>query len=217
MRPLRALFAFERSGVMRRAFAALGHDAWSIDLAAAWDGSNQHIIGDVRDHLHDGWDLLAVMHPPCTRLCNSGVRWLSAPPRGRTLDDMWAELDAACQLVATCWAAPIPRKALENPVMHGHARQRLPMLPKPQIVQPWWFGAPFFKATGFYLDGLPPLVPTQRLNPPRPGSDQHKAWSRVHRMPPGPTRAIQRAVTFPELAAAAAMQWGGSAAVQVAA
>jgi hypothetical protein len=39
--------------------------------------SNRHIIGDVRDHLNDEWDLLAVMHPPCTRLCNSGVRWLS--------------------------------------------------------------------------------------------------------------------------------------------
>ena len=34
------------------------------------------IIGDVRDVMLWGWDLLAVFHPPCTRLCNSGVRWL---------------------------------------------------------------------------------------------------------------------------------------------
>jgi hypothetical protein len=208
---MRVLIAFEQTGVMRRAFAALGHDAWSIDIASAWDRSNRHITGDVRDHLNDGWDLLAVMHPPCTRLCNSGVRWLSAPPLGRTLDEMWRELDEAAQLVADCWAAPIPRKALENPVMHGHARERLPMLPKPQIVQPWWFGEPFFKATGFYLDGLPPLRPTNKLTPPAADTPEHRAWSKVHRMPPGPRRAIERAATFPGLAQAAAEQWGGFA------
>ena len=183
---MRVLIAFEQTGTMRRAFAARGHDAWSLDLAPAWDRSNRHIVGDVRDHLHDGWDLLAVLHPPCTRLCNSGVRWLHTPPPGRTRDELWAELDEAAALVRDCWAAPIPRKALENPVMHGHARERLPMLPKPQIVQPWWFGEPFFKATGFYLDGLPPLTPTNRLQPPRAGTPEHKAWSRVHRMPPRP-------------------------------
>ena len=31
-------------------------------------------------------------------------------------------------------------------------------LPRPQIVQPWWFGERACKATGFYLRGLPPLV-----------------------------------------------------------
>ncbi len=206
---MKVLIAFEQTGVMRRAFAARGHDAWSLDLAPAWDGSNRHITGDVRDHLADGWDLLAVMHPPCTRLCNSGVRWLHTPPPGRTRAELWAELDEAAALVRDCWAAPIPRKALENPVMHRHARERLPMLPKPQIVQPWWFGEPFFKATGFYLDGLPPLTPTNRLTPPRPGTPEHREWSRVHRMPPGPRRAIERATTFPGLAEAAADQWGG--------
>lgn len=81
---LRVLIACEFSGVVRRAFAELGHDAWSCDLLPAEDGSNRHYTGDVRDILHDGWDLLMVAHPPCTRLCNSGVRWLSVPPRGRT-------------------------------------------------------------------------------------------------------------------------------------
>lgn len=58
----------------------------------------------------------------------------------------------------------MPRVAVENPVMNPHAREGLPAdLPRPQIVQPWWFGDPFFKATGFYLRGLPPLVPTNKL------------------------------------------------------
>lgn len=78
--PLSILIGCETSGVMRRAFAALGHDVWSCDLLPAEDGSNRHITGDVRDHLADGWDMLIVAHPPCTRLCNSGVRWLHTPP-----------------------------------------------------------------------------------------------------------------------------------------
>ncbi len=209
---LRILIGCETSGRMRRAFAARGHDVWSVDLLPAEDGSNRHIIGDVRDHLHDGWDMLAVLHPPCTRLCNSGVRWLHVPPPGRTRADMWAELDEGAALFSACWTAPIERVAVENPVMHKHARERLPAdLPRPQIVQPWWFGDPFFKATGFYLRGLPQLVPTNRLTPPRAGTDEHKAWSAVHRASPGPDRWKERSRTFPGLAEAAADQWAGRA------
>lgn len=65
-RPLRVLIGCECSGIVRRAFAARGHDVWSCDLKPAEDGSNRHIIGDVRDYLTEGWDLLAVLHPPCT-------------------------------------------------------------------------------------------------------------------------------------------------------
>lgn len=212
MTPLRVLVGCETSGVVRRAFSARGHDAWSVDLLPAEDGSNRHIVGDVRDHLNDGWDLLAVMHPPCTRLCNSGVRWLHVPPPGRTLQSMWADLDEAVDLFAACWRAPIERVAVENPIMHRHARERMPAdLPKPQIVQPWWFGEPFFKATGFYRRRLPPLAATNRLTPPRPGTDEHKAWSAVHRAPPGPDRWRFRSRTFDGIADAMADQWGGHA------
>lgn len=52
---MRVLIGCETSGVMRRAFAAQGHDVWSCDLLPAEDGSNRHIRGDVRDYLADGW------------------------------------------------------------------------------------------------------------------------------------------------------------------
>jgi hypothetical protein len=209
---LRVLIGCETSGRVRRAFAALGHDAWSVDLLPAEDGSNRHIVGDVRDYLAGGWDLLAVLHPPCTRLCNSGVRWLHVPPPGRTRAEMWAELEEGAALFSACWTAPIPRVAVENPIMHRHAKALMPAdLPRPQIVQPWWFGDPAFKATGLYLRGLGPLEPTARLDPPRPGSDQHKAWSRVHRASPGPDRWRERSRTFQGLADAMAVQWGGPA------
>ncbi len=211
MTPLRVLIGCETSGVVRRAFAARGHDAWSCDLLPAEDGSNHHIVGDVRDHLGDGWDLLAVMHPPCTRLCNSGVRWLHKPPTGRTLDEMWSDLDDACDLFAACLHAPIPRLAVENPIMHRHARERIRDLPKPQIVQPWWFGDPAFKAKGFYLAGLPALTPTNKLTPPGRGTEEHKRWSAIHRAPPGPDRWRFRSRTFQGIADAMADQWGGLA------
>ncbi|WP_069307827.1 hypothetical protein [Methylobrevis pamukkalensis] len=210
----RILIGCETSGVVRRAFAALGHDVWSVDLLPAEDGSNRHIIGDVRDHLDDGWDLLAVMHPPCTRLCNSGVRWLHVPPPGRTRDEMWAELDAGAALFSACFSAPVPRVAVENPVMHRHARERIAGLIRPQIVQPWWFGDPAFKATGFYLRGLPPLVATDRLTPPKPGSDAHRAWSAVHRASPGPDRWRIRSRTSEGIARAMAAQWTAAMAAE---
>jgi len=211
---VRVLIGCETSGVMRRAFDAIGHDVWSCDLLPAEDGSNRHIRGDVRDHLNDGWDLLMVLHPPCTRLCNSGVRWLHTPPPGRSLDDMWRELDEGVALFSACWQAPVPRVAVENPIMHKHARERLPAdLPKPQIVQPWWFGERAFKATGFYLRGLPKLFATDQLTPPTAKGDPeaHKAWSAIHRAPPGPDRWKFRSRTFEGIAHACAAQWGGYA------
>lgn len=218
---LRVLIGCECSGIVRRAFAALGHDVWSCDLKPALDGSNRHIVGDVRDHLGDGWDLLAVMHPTCTRLCRSGRRWMSGPgkwtepkqlPKGRNWDDMKAEFEAGVELFTACWQAPIERVAVENPEMNDLARDRMPAdLPPPQMVQPFWFGDPQYKATGWYLRGLPPLVATDRLAEPEPGSAEWKAWHRVWRMPPGPERASLRSMFFPGMADAMAEQWGGFA------
>jgi hypothetical protein len=193
---MRVLIGCEYSGVVRRAFAALGHDAWSCDLLPAEDGSNQHIIGDVRDYLNDDWDLLAVFHPPCTRLCNSGVRWLAER-------NLWAELDEAADFFSTLWNAPIPRRALENPIMHKHAKARIVNYQEPaQIIQPWQFGHGETKATGLYLHGLMPLRPTNVV-------DGRSA--RVHRMPPGPNRWRERSRTFEGIASAMAAQWGGIA------
>lgn len=209
---LRVLIGCETSGVVRRAFAALGHDVWSCDLLPSEDGSNRHIRDDIRNVLTDGWDLLAVMHPPCTRLCNSGVRWLASPPPGKTIEQMRRELEDGADLFSACWNAPIPRVAVENPVMHKHAKALIENYqPAAQTVQPWWFGDPAFKATGLYLRNLPALVPTDRLTPPKAGTEDHKSWSAVHRAPPGPERWKIRSRTFDGIAQAMAHQWGGYA------
>lgn len=222
-RALRILIGCETSGIGRRAFAARGHDVWSCDIDPAEDGSNRHVICDIRDGiLTEGWDLLCVMHPPCTRLCRSGRRWMSGPghftpprklPKGRTWPDMLAEFELGINVFTACWQAPIDRVAIENPVMNDLARARMPDdLPKPQIVQPFWFGEPAYKATGWYRRGLSELSPSNRLSEPARGTDDWKAWNRVHRMTPGQDRARLRSRSFAGMMDAAALQWAGRAA-----
>jgi hypothetical protein len=205
----RVLIGCETSGEVRRAFAARGYDAWSCDILPSDDRSNKHITGDIREILNDGWDLIAVFHPPCTRLCNSGVRWLHTPPPGRTLDEMWQELDEGAALFSAVWNADCPRVAVENPVMHKYAKERIQNFqPAAQHVQPHWFGEPAFKSTGLYLRGLPPLEKTNPLPVPAKGTPEHRAWSFVHMATPGAERWKLRSKTFPGIAAAMAKQWG---------
>ncbi|MER9829188.1 hypothetical protein NKJ51_12475 [Mesorhizobium sp. M0134] len=203
MNSLRVLIACEFSGTVRRAFADRGHDAWSCDLLPAEDRSNRHIIGDAREILNDGWDLLMVAHPPCTRLCNSGVRWLTAPPAGKTLEQMWADLDEGAELFSAFWNAPIERIAIENPVMHKHSKKKriCNYAPPAQSIQPWQFGDDEAKRTCFWLKNLPPLVSTHRTKPP---IITHRVW----RMPPGPDRQKERSRFFPSVTAAMVAQWG---------
>jgi hypothetical protein len=203
--PLRVLVACEFSGTVRRAFSALGHDAWSCDLLPAEDGSNRHYVGDAREILSWGWDLLMVAHPPCTRLCNSGVRWLTEPPAGKTREQIWAELDEAAALFSTFWNADrdhgIPRIAIENPIMHKHAKARIRNYAEfAQSVQPWQFGHGEVKRTCLWLKNLPNLTPTDIVE----GRE-----ARVHRMPPGPNRWKERSRFFTGIAQAMASQWGG--------
>lgn len=229
---MRVLVACEFSGVVRDAFRARGHDAWSCDILPAEDEpikewldahpeyEHPHFQEDALVVAHRGlmtmdscpnrlpWDLI-IAHPPCTRLTNSGVRWLHIPPPGKTKEQMWRDLDEACAFYLSLRAAPIPRKAIENPVMHKYARERLGAIQR-HVVQPWWFGEPEFKATGWELHGLPPLVATNKLTPPAKGTPEHAAWSKVHRCSPGPNRWKERSRTLKGVAAAMSEQWGGT-------
>lgn len=200
---MKVLVACEYSGTVRNAFLSRGHDAWSCDLLPSEDGSNRHIQGDARDLLNDGWDCLIVAHPPCTRLCNSGVRWLHRPPAGKTLRQMWRELREGAALFSDFWNAPIPLRCIENPVMHKHAKALIDNYREfAQSVQPWQFGHGETKRTCLWLHDLPPLMPTDVVA----GRE-----NRVHRMPPGPDRWKERSRFFKGIAEAMADQWGALA------
>lgn len=205
-KPLNVLVACEYSGRVREAFAALGHNAMSCDLLPTEVPGN-HYQGDVRDVLYEEWDLM-IAHPPCTRLTNSGVRWLHVPPIGKSKQQMWDDLDSAAEFYKLLRDAPIAKKAIENPIMHCYAVERINPGNR-QIVQPHWFGDAAFKATGFELIGLPELIPTNKLVPPEKGTQEYKAWSKVHMASPGPDRWKERSRTYLGIADAMALQWGG--------
>jgi hypothetical protein len=206
---MKVLVACERSGVVRRAFRAIGHQAWSCDLEPTDDGSAHHIKGDALTVAYSGlgeWDLL-IGHPECTYLANSGAKHLYAGMSAANGPnaDRWAHMGAAASFFMALWNAPVSRVALENPIMLGHPR-RLFGIPDPtQIIQPWQFGHGETKATCLWLKGLPPLQPTSIVE----GREQ-----RVFRMAPGPDRKKDRSRTFEGVAEAMADQWGGALALR---
>ena len=128
------LGACEYSGIVRDAFAANGHDAWSCDLLPSERGG-KHFQHDVRFYLqqHFEWDLM-IAHPPCTHLAVSGARWFK---------DKLTEQAEALDFVRMLMDAPIPRIAIENPISIISSRIRKP----DQVIQPWQYGHGETKAT----------------------------------------------------------------------
>jgi hypothetical protein len=212
------LIGCEYSGTMRDAFRALGHDAMSCDLLPT-ESPGPHHQGDVRDVLHDGWDL-AIFHPDCTYLTNAGARWLWQTTPGKDPTKLvgparWAAMVEAASFFRELLTAPIPRIAVENPIMHGHAK-RIVGQRQDQVVQPWMFGHTERKATGLWLKGLPPLLPTHDVRA-ETYALPYAQTAKVHHASPGADRWKLRSLTCTGLAAAAAAQWGGFAAEERAA
>jgi len=198
---MRVLVGCEFSGVVRRAFRSVGHDAWSCDLLDSADGG-EHIVGDVRSVLNDGWDL-AIFHPPCTDLAVSGARYFASK------GDRQA---SALEFVRQLLAAPIPRVCLENPVSVISTKIRRP----DQIIQPHQFGHPESKTTCLWLVGLPKLVPTAILEPTRwavtPGGRRVARWDNQtlggqNKLGPSDDRWKKRSETYLGIAQAMSQQW----------
>lgn len=186
---MKALIACEFSGIVREAFKARGHDAWSCDYLDT-EIPGQHIKGDVLEILNDGWDLM-IAHPPCTYFANSGVRWLIERPA------RWPKLIAAVRFWNKLYKASVEKICIENPIPHKHAKQYIGDYT--QLIQPWQFGHPETKATCLWLKNLPKLKPTNIVEGRMP---------RVHYESPGPDRWKNRSRTYQGIAEAMAEQWG---------
>ena len=196
---MRVLVACERSGRVREAFRELGHDAWSADLEPAEDGG-RHRQGDVLALLGEGWDLM-IAHPPCTYLSRAGARWWKNPERQN-------KADAAAAFVFALRDAPIERIAIENPIGQLNRRWRYP----DQTIQPWMFGHPYTKATCLWLKNLPALLSTLICSERTALLPSNTGWNRRkgQRSQPGVVSGgIDASRTFPGIAKAMAMQWGG--------
>lgn len=192
---MRVLIACEYSGVVRSAFAALGHTAVSCDLLPTDNRQGWHVQGDVLGLLGAGWDLM-IAHPPCTHLAVSGARHFAA----KRADGRQQE---ALDFVRNLMAAPIPRICIENPVSIISSHIRKP----DQTIQPYEYGHMERKATCLWLKGLPRLTPTHDLKAQTMDLPAN-VRDRVHHMPPSADRWKKRSTTYAGIAAAMADQWG---------
>lgn len=172
---MNVLIACEESQEVCKAFRAKRHNAFSCDIQECSGGHPEwHIKGDCIpllngncdfvtsdgiNHQIDGkWDLI-IAHPPCTRLCNSGQRWLYYG------DDEYKKKKHREQLEGIVFfmrfvAADCEKIAIENPsgIMSTLFR-------KPDCTyNPYDFeGETETKKTCLWLKGLPQLKPTQTL------------------------------------------------------
>jgi len=196
---LKVLVACEFSGTVRDAFLKKGHDAVSCDILEG-DGDGPHYQGDIRDILHNGWDLI-IAHPPCTYLANSGVSWLHKD------ESRWPKLDAAADFFNLFLDLPNQKICVENPIMHKYAKERIGNRNQSQVIQPWMFGHLEQKATCLWLRGLPLLKETKNVKEEMlaltPAERQKLHW-----LPPSPTRWKLRSKTYQGIADAMADQWG---------
>ena len=206
---MKILIGCETSGTVRNAFLNKGHNAWSCDILPADDNTNRHIQDDIRNVLeYDDWDLLMVAHPPCTRLCNSGVRWLDNPPPNKTKEEMYQELDEGASLFSHLWNCDVSRIAIENPIMHKYAKERILNFEKQaQTIQPYEFAESIeaednvSKRTCLWLKNLPLLKATGNLT-------KETARHDIHNCPPGKDRWKIRSKFHIGIAEAMANQWG---------
>ena len=196
---MRVLIACEYSGIVRNAFASLGHFALSCDLLPTEKPGN-HYQGDIRDILDHGWDLM-IAHPPCTYLSVSGMHWTKRGLRDPKLTE------DALDFVRLLLDAPIPKIALENPISVISSRIRKP----DQIITPYQFGHNASKKTCLWLKDLPPLQQTEFIEPRI--IDGKKRWanqtdSGQNKLSPSADRWKIRSETYQGIADAMARQWG---------
>ncbi len=202
---MRALVACEESQAVTIELRKLGVEAFSCDLQPCSGCHPEwHIQGDAVKEAYSGKYELMIAHPPCTYITNSGVSWLYNKDGSRN-ESRWDKLKDGCELFKMLLDAPIPYKAIENPIPHKYA---LALIGRKynQLIQPYMFGDAESKATCLWLDGLMPLYKT---------NDVKYAWKqlpknqaqRLHYLPPGPERAKLRSKTYPGIAQAMAKQF----------
>lgn len=177
---MKVLVACEESQRVCAAFREKGHEAYSCDIIECSGGHPEwHIMWDARAiangkcsfvtqdgtlHTIDGkWDLL-IVHPPCTRLCNSGQRWLHWGSEEYRANKR-KEQEEAIEFFMFFVNADCGRIAIENPMGIMSSLYRKPDF----TYNPYDFeGETECKKTGIWLIGdLKPLVPTRKTPLPK--------------------------------------------------
>lgn len=202
---MKVLIACEFSGVVREAFKARGHDAWSCDLMDTEIAGN-HIVGNVLPILKEPWDLI-IAHPPCTYLTVAGNKWMKPEFQKRfptRLQDRLNGIEFFMQMVS----ANAGKIAIENPVGIMSKKYRKP----DQIIQPYQFGHTIRKTTCLWLKNLPLLTATKIVKPELDkfpsGNTQSKWHTETGHIKDRHERMKARSRTHQGIADAMAEQWG---------
>lgn len=155
------------------------------------------------------WDMM-IAHPPCTYLSNAGAARLYKRMDGESwvkLSRLEKGLDAK-EFFLKFLNADIPRIAVENPVPSGV--YRLPQ--RTQVIQPYEHGHPYTKKTCLWLKNLPPLIPSDQVEPIGPYiCGNVEVWKRqaAKGCVYGKEKSAKhRSKSFPGIAKAMAEQWG---------
>lgn len=151
---------------------------------------------------------MIIAHPPCTFLAVSGNRWFNVEKYGQEAVKRKKKREEAAKFFMAIASAKCDKICIENPVGVMSTLWRKP----DQVIQPYMFGDPVEKKTCLWLKGLPPLVPTDEVNPPqriffKSGRSMGKFFVETWNLPKE-ERARTRSKTFPGIAAAMAEQWG---------
>ncbi len=198
---MRVLVGCEESQTVCKAFLDAGHDAYSCDLKEpSGECPERHLRMDLLDAIAlYNFDLL-IAHPPCTFLCNSGVKHLFLDTK------RWPDMFEAAGFFKQLLQCGIHKICIENPVPHKYA-VRLIGRKYDQLIQPHEFSHLESKATCLWLKNLNPLINPTNLKYETSQLDK-KDSHKVHYMTPGPERAALRSKTYPGIASEMARQWG---------
>ena len=192
---MKVLIACEYSGIVRDAFAAKGHNAWSCDILPT-ESKGNHIQDDVLKHLDQKWDLM-IAHPPCTHLSNAGARFLY--PKSKLNEDRYKLGLKGKEFFMALYNAPVDKICVENPIS-----SKIFALPQyTQTIQPYEYGHPIQKKTCLWLKNLDNLKPTKILKKPQSTKIAGNWFNKG-----GKDRQKNRSKFFQGIADAMADQWG---------
>lgn len=206
---MRVLVACEESQRVCIAFREKGHEAYSCDIEPCSGGHPEwHIQDDVLKYLGDNWDLV-IAHPPCTYLTVAANKYYNVGKYGDKakirLYERQKAIEFFMEFVGRLFYCD--KVAIENPIGIMSTYYKKPT----QIIQPYQFGHRERKATCLWLKGLPPLQPTNIVEPDIIKHPSGKTDSRLHYETfklPAKERSKMRSKTFEGIAKAMAEQWG---------
>ena len=203
---MRVLVACEESQRVCIAFREKGHEAYSCDIEPCSGGHPEwHIQDDVLKHLNEDWDLI-IAHPPCTYLTVAANKYYNVEKYREKAVKRQYDRQKAIEFFMQFTGLKCPKVCIENPIGIMSTYYKKPT----QIIQPY-HGHRERKATCLWLKGLPPLQPTNIVEPDIIKHPSGKTDSRLHYETfklPAKERSKMRSKTFEGIAKAMAEQWG---------